>query len=319
MIKQKIAFITMLAGLAGGSLQASDTLTNFITGDLLICFQGANANRNFVVDAGPISTYAGYSVNTSHAISAYTASQISYVGFDGASWSAFAWGSDNTLYMTSPRTTLGVQAAAWIPAGSVSQNNVILRMTTIPPGAVDNLNAGYGGGNSTVTAAVEPQKSSGNANYKNGVSYHDAIDGGYGSDWNGLFQGNPENTIDPNGTGNPSDLISQSDLYQLTPGAANATWLGYFETQTDGTMVFVAKPSTPAVIQSITRSGNSVTITYTAGIYGTYTLRSHNNLSDGVPQISWASVQTLTSGDTAIHSVTFTDSATTEFYTITAQ
>jgi hypothetical protein len=115
--------------------------------------------------------------------------------------------------------------------------------------------------------------------------------------------------------------IARSDFYQLTPtgGIAKGTLVGYFELQTDGTMVYVAYPITTPVIKSVSHSGNQTTITYTTGQYGTYTLRSHNSLSDGVAQTSWTSVATLASGDSTTHTLTFTDNASANYYTITAQ
>ena len=46
---------------------------------------------------------------------------------------------------------------------------------------------------------------------------------------------------------------------------------------------------------------------------------SNNRINSGTPQGSWTSVATLASGDMATHSITFTDTASNNFYTITAQ
>jgi hypothetical protein len=97
------------------------------------------------------------------------------------------------------------------------------------------------------------------------------------------------------------------------------TWLGYFELSTNGAMTYVAYPSTPPVIASINRSGASTTITYKAGLYGTYTLRGTNSLASGTAMTDWPAITTLTSGDTATHTVTDTTTDNVRFYTITAQ
>jgi hypothetical protein len=315
MLQRKLALTSLLAVLAGGALHAaSNNLTNYVTGDVLICFQ--NGGRDLVVDAGPVSTLLAKTANSRTTISAYTTTQINQVGVDGVQWSAFTWLADNTLYMTKARTDLATQTTPWAAANNTSQNNIALRMATIPPGAADNL--AYKTQN-TATAIIEPNNSSGNPNYVHGVSYHNALSGSYGSDWNGLFPGDPENDVD--GSFQENSLIARSDFYQLTPTSGNATGtlVGYFELQTDGTMVYVAYPSATPVITSISHAGNQTTIYYTTGLYGTYTLRSHSNLTDGTAQLSWTSVATLTSGDSATHSITFTDSSSSNFYTITAQ
>ena len=88
-----------------------------------------------------------------------------------------------------------------------------------------------------------------------------------------------------------------------TSGYAPGKWLGYFELSTNGAMTYVAYPSTPPVIKSISRSGNTTTITYTTGLYGTYTLRGTNNLTSGAAMATWPAIATLASGDTATHTV----------------
>jgi hypothetical protein len=84
-------------------------------------------------------------------------------------------------------------------------------------------------------------------------------------------------------------------------------------------MTYVAYPSTPAVLASITRSGALTTIQYTTGLYGTYTLRGTNSLTSGTPMANWPAIATLTSGDTATHTTTDTTTDNIRFYIITAQ
>jgi hypothetical protein len=115
--------------------------------------------------------------------------------------------------------------------------------------------------------------------------------------------------------------VVRSDFYQMTPtsGYALGKWLGYFELSTNGAMTYVAYPSTTPVITKINRTGSTTTITYKAGLYGTYTLRGTNHLTSGTAMTNCPAITTLTSGDTATH--TYVDSTTdnVKFYTITAQ
>ena len=79
-----------------------------------------------------------------------------------------------------------------------------------------------------------------------------------------------------------SGKVVRSDFYQLTPtGSSNVkgTWLGYFELNPNGAMTFVAKPTTTPVSSTFSRNGNTVTITYKTGLYGTYNLLGTNDMT----------------------------------------
>jgi len=329
MINKKTGLIALLAGFAAGEIMAGD-LTAYTPGggDVLICFRKA---ADMVVDAGPISTYIGYGANTSHVISDYSAAQFSSssLGFgslNGMFWSAFTWQNDNTLYMTAPRpaAALNVQGNPWVPSTSDGQNLTTLRMAKMVVGAKAEAGTDTA---STTSAILTEDGSVNNPNFGTGPgggsSYRDAILGQTTTaNFNTTFQGVPEQKT-PSGQGAANNFttagkVQRADFYKLTPGAASAVWLGYFELNTNGVMTYVAYPSTQPVIQSITRAGNQTTITYTTGLYGTYTLRA-NSSPAGTPRLSWTPMATLASGDNTVHTVTFTDNADTSFYTITAQ
>ena len=319
MFNKKRGLITLLVGLAAGNIIAGDfsSLTSYTTGDVLLCFR--KGGNDMVVDAGPISTYTNLTANQRYTITAYTGTQLSMVGTNSTSWSAFTSLSDNSLFMTKARASLNTQTTPWLDQSGPSQQAVANRIATIPPGAYDELTYDSSSYPYSSTVAVgEADVSSDNPNYPDGESYHDALDGGYGSDFDGFFQGNPENTT--SSTFTKSSTVVRSDFYQLTPtgGYAHATLIGYFELNTNGVMTYVAYPSAVPTMSLVSRSGTSVTINYTTGLYGTYTLRATNSLTAG-PMITWPAISVLTSGDTATHSTTFTDINPVEFYTITAQ
>jgi hypothetical protein len=166
---------------------------------------------------------------------------------------------------------------------------------------------------------IEQNSSADNPNYPEGQSYDDALTGSAGGNFDNTFQGNPENTTPANFT--TSGTVVRSDFYQMTPtnGFGVGTLLGYFEFATDGTMTYVAFPSAVPVIKSISHAGNTSTINYITGLYGTYTLRGTNTLSSGVAATNWPAINTLTSGDTLTHSYLDTDASPIKFYIITAQ
>ena len=316
MLNKKVGLIALLTSIAASGVWAG-TITNYAVGNVLVCFR--KGGNDMVVDAGPISTLTNFvTANYRIPITQYTGTQLAAVGTNGVSWSAFTWLSDNTLFVTRARTSLNDQTTPWQAEKSSVQSGTVGRMATIPPGALDELNL-LVYPVSTPTAVVEEDSSAGNANYTDGVSYHDALTGSYGGQFDGTFVGNPENTT--LNTFTTSGKVVRSDFYQMTPtsGYALGKWLGYFELSTNGAMTYVAYPSTPAVLASITRSGALNTIQYTTGLYGTYTLRGTNSLTSGSPMANWPAIATLTSGDTATHTITDTTTDNVRFYTITAQ
>lgn len=321
MINKKTGLTVLLASLAAGELMAG-TLGNYASGDVLLCFRNPSSGSDLVVDVGQLSTLTNLAANARYTISTYSPSQLTSVGtsgngiigLNGIGWSAFSWTPDNTLFVTRPRASLNTQTLPWYDKSAGSQSAVTLRMQNIPPGATNNF--AYDA-NNTSTAILEPDSSS---TYLMGQSYGDVLTGSYKSDFNGTFQGNPEYTT-PGGFSSGGTVV-RSDFYQMTAGGSgfvNGKYLGYFELNTNGVMTYVAYPSSPAVFQSISRSGNQTTIYYTTGLHGTYTLRSNTSLNSGTPLLGWTSVATLSSGDTATHSITFTDNNSPSFYTITAQ
>ncbi|MGA2787805.1 MAG: hypothetical protein ABSF60_09790 [Verrucomicrobiota bacterium] len=316
MLNKKVGFIALLTSVAASGVWAG-TITNYAVGDVLVCFR--KGGNDMVVDAGQISTLTNFvAANYRIPISQYTGTQLAQVGTNGVSWSAFTWLSDNTLFVTRPRDSVNNQTAPWPAARSSVQSGTALLMATIPPGALDQLNFNIYPV-STSTAVVEQDNSSGNANYPDGLSYSGALNGAYGGQFNGTFAGNPENTTVNNFT--TSGAVVRSDFYQITPSVtpAQGKWLGYFELSTNGAMTYVAYPSTPATLISVTRSGALNTITYSTGLYGTYTLRGTNSLTSGTDMANWPALGTLTSGDTANHTTTDSTTDDVRFYVITAQ
>jgi hypothetical protein len=315
---KKLGLVALLAGCAVGKIVAGD-FNSYAVGDVLVCFRNGGAN-DLVVDAGPVSTLTGASPNQRISIGQYSAGQINaaFGGANGVDWSAFTWLGDNTLFMTQARSLLNTQTSPYLDANSTAQHNSVLRMATIPTGALAKI--AFDPINNTPTAVIEPDSIS---TYHSGSSYANAWSGSYGGYFNGTFSGSvgsPENTTP--GNFSTSGTVVRSDFYQMTPvaGYSLGTFLGYFEMAIDGTLTYVAFPSTVPVIQSISRSGNVSTITFTTGLYGTYSLRGTNTLSSGVAPASWPVVATLSNADpSTVQQYLDTDSGNTKFYFITAQ
>lgn len=313
--KNKIGLIAMLAGCVAGNAFAGDFSSGYATGDVLICFRNAGSGVDMVVDAGPISTFLGYSHNSTNPITAYSASNLKNdVGLGNTLWSAFTWDSSYTLYLTKGRATnsLSFQTPAFPEAAYGQQQITAGSMHSIVLGAVAN-NTYL---NSTATAVEEDDDSNGDPNYPSGVSYFRGVTGAYGNSFNGTVGNNPEQKIPKTSPVNLFTSPQRSDFYQLTPSGSGAggTFLGYFELETNGTMVYVAYPTQLPVINSFTSVNGTNALSYTTGTYGTYTLIGTNNLA--APSSTWPTISTLSTGDTKPHTVTDVPAAAIRFYNI---
>ncbi len=316
MLNKKTGLIALLACFGAGEIMAG-TLSSFAVGDVLVCFRNGGAN-DLVVDAGQFSGLTNVALNTRIPINEYTGGQLAYVSTNSVSWSAFAWLSDNTLFMTRARSSLNVQTSPWVDHSGSSQHNVVLDAQQIPPGTVDEANyvpAGAGGTLNTSTAVLEGDVTATDPDYKTGKSYATCLGAAY--NFITTFQGDPEDTTPASFT--TSGTVVRSDFYQLTPtsGYGLGRFLGYFEFAPDGTMTYVAYPTAVPVISSVSRSGTTTTINYTTGTYGTYTLLASSNLA--APLATWSVVTTLSTGDTLTHAVNDTDPTGTKFYIIKGQ
>jgi hypothetical protein len=243
---------------------------------------------------------------------------------NNAYWSAFTWFDTSvspawTLFVTKKRSVLNTQSQPWPVGTANSQQTVASLMAQIVIGATNQLADGYDG-LSTSSAVIEPESGAYYSGYGLGQSYFTAISSKQGpgyENFGGNFAGLPENKT-PNHFAT-SGTVLRSDFYEISPGSRSSTYLGYFEMATNGLLTYVAYPTGVPVIQSISRSNITTTITYTTGTYGTYTLRGTNSLASGVSATNWPVVSTLATGDTSIHTVTDTDASNNKFYIITAQ
>jgi hypothetical protein len=319
----RLVLLVALAGLAVSETSAdAQALTNYTAGagDVLVCFRNTLNNGNdLVIDAGPVATLIGMGHNTTNTISGFTSNQLAQVSSTlKVNWSAFTWSNDSTLFMSRQRGVLSQQSSPWKSKNSTLPGYVASDMTAIAPGAGENYAPTIFNANSTVAAVLEPDltfdPSTGtfSSHYNNGQSYHTVLDpteNFQSTDFGGDFQGSPENS--------QTNLPARSDFYQLTPGGA-VTLLGYFELKPNGTMTYVAYPTTTPVIKSFARAGNVSTVTYATGVYGTYTLRSTTNLATAGNPSTWTAVATLHTGDNNTYSYPDTDPTSVKLYTITA-
>jgi hypothetical protein len=330
MPNKKLGLIAILVSVAAGEIWAG-TLSSYAVGDVLLCFRKSGGANGLVVDAGPISTFTNATLNQRIPITQYTGGQLAAAlsATNGVSWSAFTWFDDSvnpnwTVCMTRARTVLNTQTAPWLAASAGSQQYLITtELATIPLGANDNFSVVLYNTNSTSTAVIEPDSSTGNTsgNYPDGQSYHSALDPtGFGDNNFGGFPGNPENTTTNNFT--TAGKVARSDFYWIPPtGSGAVKYLGYFELNTNGVMTYVAYPAsapTAPVISSFGRTNNLSYVSFTTGSGGTYTLRGTNDAGLSTPRINWPAISSV-SGNGSINTLQDTTAVPDKFYIITAQ
>jgi hypothetical protein len=244
--KNKVGLIALFVGCAASELFAG-TLTNYVTGDVLVCFRKSGSANDLVVDAGPFATYTNTTVNQRIPVNQYAGNQLGTVGTNSVTFSAFTALDDGTLFMTRHRVALYSKTSAWTQYPQDSQLLLQGDMGSIVSGAAKVFSTWNV--LSTPAAVIEPDDvSNSNPNYGTGggQSYYGTL--GTSGNFNGDFQGNVEITAPANFT--TAGAVIRSDFYMIPPSdtsAAGVAFLGYFELNTNGVMTFVANPTPPTV------------------------------------------------------------------------
>jgi hypothetical protein len=255
-------------------------------GDLILCCRKIGGTDDlgdprvtsaysFEVNLGPASQF--YNATSGSTVSLtpgqFSATQIAAVfgglangGLNDLYWSVSGYvdpsatGSSfpaHTLWVTAPRLDPDVQADPWVRNSANNQANVDstirsilegarLYSATIPPDA--NFNT------ATVVRVL-------NGTGDPGTSYDFGSFMGTSGDYSGTFQGDVENitshTFDSDG------LPCRSDLYELLPTTSksqNGTpgiYLGYFELNADGSLIFVASTGPTVAAPTVTAQSAS--------------------------------------------------------------
>ena len=208
--------------------------------DLILAFRQSGGSSDLVVDIGQAALYYNASPGSSFGISQYDSAQLgsAFSSLDNVSFSISGavrtTGDPNnpiqTLWVSDPRVDLNTPSTPWQRQSQFSQGTVGGQIVAIGNGAATYGGTQPAGPNNTATALVIPDSDPN--------SYHSFM--GDNGDFGGTFQGNAENTTGLNFAASGSALVS--DLYQLRPGSGDATFLGQFQLNTDGSMTFTAVP-----------------------------------------------------------------------------
>lgn len=306
-------------------------------GDVLLCFRRpTNPSYEMVVDFSNVLSFVSLPVGSVTNINVYSKNNLTDAfgsGYTNVQWSVLstfvgstAWSNyaAATLWFTVPRSDPGTQTTP--PPRQSSGFNSPIRQDIIGIGINANaISSALGSTNSDnyfqlVLEPVGPNDPSQNyASDTYSVQVEDPTDGTV-ADFKKQLSFSVENV-----TPAPFSSAVVSDFYQSVIGGAkdpttgvtngNSTYLGYFTLNTDGTMTFTRQSSTtttplppPPPVLSITRSGNTSTISFGTTNGATYTLLFTNVTGLKSPISTWSSNATSITGNGATNS--FMDSTT---------
>jgi len=310
-------------------------------GDLLVCFRPAAGSYDLVVDAGPVTAFTSLTTGQKITINPtyYNGSQLSYVGTNNISWSAFACQRlpgahpTNNIWVTRARTSLNTQSAPW-PCKNAGSTGTAASIIDSIGGDAANI-SGIGGNGNTASPGsgssyvIEPEGNAANSSFYSYLTLMTSAGNLGGNFWGDSGGISLEQSTPANFT--TAGQSVRADFYQLlsTNAIANptnnqvGTYLGYFELATNGVLTYTAGPSTVVVptprIVSIVRSGTTNTISFTTVSGGTYTLQGTNSLALPTAITNWPPIGSSIPGNGLTNSLVEVTTNSPRFYIISAQ
>lgn len=322
------------------SVQANTPIFTYGDRDLILCFRQdltlPAQTQDLEVDIGPAATYYGAAIGSVIQVNksgTYNPSLLNstFGSLDTLSWSVSgcvpnagdsgdASYPPDTLWLTSPRLAPLVLGTAWVEYGANPQAAVANEIGAIQFNAGQFSATLAQGPANTGSALVVPVGSFSCDPFLGPVQ--NLPQGGSVAIGNfvGKFQGNVENTTPDDFTTNPDSQPSRSDFYALKPAPSRTnpagTYLGYFELETDGSMVFhrlAAPPNTFAI--GITASGATGTISFQTVNGANYTLWSTNAAGIFSPTSTWTQGSSI-SGNGGVMSFQVNTTNVNGFYSV---
>jgi hypothetical protein len=322
----------LVAAVAISTFASQTQAFNYQYGDLLIGFrQAGGGTYDLVIDAGPAANFTNLTTGTKITITALTGQLLNdaFGTTNGLSWSAFGaydlsypdQNQDGTLFMTRARSSFNTQSIPWGRYSAQSQDGAGFRIDGVGVGAFTIGQDLSVNSDNTTNALVELESWSTDGGK---ASYKYELRGGGVANWWGTFQGVPEQTT--SGTFTDDGQPVRADLYWMLPYESQishppATYLGYFEFNTNGVLTYTAGPSatapTPPTIVSVTRVGTTTTVYFTTGSSGSYSLLGTNNLA--APKATWPVIGSPVIGNSQTNSISDVTTDGSRFYLIRAQ
>jgi len=311
------------------NIQAGSPVFTYGDRDLILCLRKDNADgfgtiaqSVIEVDLGPAVTYYGAPIGSKTTVSQYSASLLNtFDSINDMSWSVSGCvpyagdGGDqsipaDTLWVTAPRPAVQVLAAPWVANGANAQAQTANEIGSIQFNAGQYSATVASGAQNTGTAIVIPVGNIPDFSC-------DAFLGANGN-FNGRFIGQVETTTPPDFTSG-NEPPSRADLYQLEPAPSKThpagAYLGYFEMETDGSMVFYRLAGPPPAI-SVTASGATSTISFPTVAGATYTLYYTTGAGVLNPISAWTALLGNVTGDGTVQSFHVTSTDANQFYSV---
>ncbi len=299
--------------------------------DAMLCFRLPGASKDLEVDIGHVTNYVNMPVGASTNLTAffYTTSQLTNsIGtpFDGVKFSVFATEWDTTfptypyplhtalftLARSTPSTpsipfARGISSSMSLLAGDIQTlgHNASSYSSGNPPGA----------GNTSTAIEISPG---------NTESCERQL--GTSGDFTGAAPNSVENIApSPFSGAIVSDFyidvpVGSPDKFNNNATSGNASYLGYFTMNPDGSVIFTrANLSPPAPTITAARSGNITTITFPTTAGTKYTLRYTNDAGLTSPISTWPTNSTVITGDGNPKFFTDSNAFFDRFYSVKAQ
>jgi hypothetical protein len=334
LIKKTLITTTLFSAAVATQAQFSYNAGIGQSGDVLVCFRPNSGSYDLVADAGAISNFtsltAGQSIILNPAY--YTGSLLSYVGTNSTYWSVICAqrlpaSQQANLWVTRARTNNNVQSTAWPRENPNLQATACSQIDGIGNDAANiasQVVTPFGTSPaSSSTAVVEPEGGSQNGgSYYNSYSFMMGAQGNLGGNFWGDQGGISVEQLTPTNFLSGTQT-SRADFYQInssTNGVSPATYLGYFDLDTNGVLTYTAGPSVSIVaptITSIASAGTTNVVTFTTVVGGNYSVLGTNISGLASARSNWPVVAGPITGTGSPVSVTNVSTDSTGFYTIT--
>jgi hypothetical protein len=315
------ALVAAALVLAAQPLRAAPFTYN--NGDVLLVFWQAG-QPNLEVDVGPVSQFIGATPGSTITFTGSGANQFSLTQLTAAfpslasvNWAAIGdvrgasvYGLPvNTLFFTNPRSNISTLTSPYTSYTTYQQGSI---------GSIISTVAGYQSDEGAIpwSSGTPANAISNTANVviipDGETSSYVAIAGTAGS-LDGTFnQGDIENQ-----TPNPfTSGATRSDFYELKPNTGAGVYLGYFEFDANGTLLFRVSPTLPTAYNLQISQPNAV-LGFSSENGVLYDVQASSNLVGG----SWSTIASNLTGNGG--TLTFTDtgaaSQTQRFYRIHVQ
>lgn len=292
--------------------------TQALPPDLMVGLRQTGGAQEIVLNLGPVSRFYNALPGTNIAIIEFNSAQLTsaFSSLDAVGFAAFAALKTDTdpdrpiqtLWVTRKRAIIDEQSVPWNRQVSGGLSGAASKIAGVGEKTAVYSSARPAGPNNTATAVVIPAGGS--------TSYGAFLgNGNFGS-----FQGKVDNIAPADFTG--SGNVLRSDFYEVRVGSGESQYLGYFEFTSAGRLSFNSAGGVTSApvpnITSISRSGDTTTVSFTTVAGAQYTLLSPGAAGLTVPLGTWTQIGITVAGTGGEVSLADISARVNEFYVVQA-